>query len=237
MLFAVRSPAGWVIPNCPAGSSESAGSSRVPRGICSSYVARQERLAGVVPDDRTILVETFTDPAGELGLAVLSPFGGKFHQALKIALLGRIRERFGLNASCLHGDDGLLIRLPQMEEIPLDLLSGLSADEAERLIRLELPATALYGLRFRQNAARALLMPRPDPSKRTPLWLQRLRAKDLLQVVGKFADFPIVVETFRECLDSDLELPRLRACSTRLARARFEWSHARARSLRRSPRS
>ena len=89
-----------------------------------SYVARQERLAGVVPDDRTILVETFTDPAGELGLAVLSPFGGKIHQALKIALLGRIRQRFGLSASCLHGDDGLLIRLPQMDEIPLDLLSG-----------------------------------------------------------------------------------------------------------------
>jgi ATP-dependent Lhr-like helicase len=174
------------------------------------HVARQERVAGVVPDDRTILVETFRDPAGELGLAVLSPFGGRIHQGLKLALLGRIRERFGIQASCLHGDDGLLIRLPGMDEPPLDLLDGLTADEAERLIRLELPETALYGLRFRQNAARALLMPRPDPAKRTPLWLQRLRAKDLLQVVGKFPDFPIVVETFRECLDHDLELPRLR---------------------------
>ena len=175
------------------------------------YVARQQRVAGVVPDDRTILVETFRDPAGELGLAILSPFGGKIHQGLKIALLGRIRQRFGVQASCLHGDDGLLIRLPQMDEPPLDLLDGLTADEAERLIRLELPETALYGLRFRQNAGRALLMPRPDPSKRTPLWLQRLRAKDLLQVVGKFPDFPIVVETFRECLDHDLELARLRS--------------------------
>ena len=164
-----------------------------------------------MPDDRTILVETFRDPAGELGLAVLSPFGGRIHQALKLALLGRIRRRLGIQASCLHGDEGLLIRLPQIEEPPLTLLDGLTADEAEELIRLELPETALYGLRFRQNAARALLMPRPDPSKRTPLWLQRLRAKDLLQVVGKFPDFPIVVETFRECLDHDLELPRLRA--------------------------
>ncbi len=175
-----------------------------------AYVARQARVAGVVPDDRTILVETFRDPAGELGLAVLSPFGGRMHQGLKLALLGRIRQRLGIQASCLHGDDGLLIRLPGMDEPPLDLLDGLSADEAERLIRLELPETLLYGLRFRQNANRALLMPRPDPSKRTPLWLQRLRAKDLLQVVGKFPDFPIVVETFRECLDQDLELPRLR---------------------------
>jgi ATP-dependent Lhr-like helicase len=174
------------------------------------HVLRQRRIAGVVPDDRTILVETFRDPAGELGLAVLSPLGGRVHQALKIALLGRIRQRYGFQASCLHGNDGLLLRLPRMETLPLDLLDGFSADEAERLIRLELPETALYGLRFRQNAARALLMPRPDPAKRTPLWLQRLRAKDLLQVVGPHRDFPIVVETFRECLNHDLELPRLR---------------------------
>ena len=77
------------------------------------HVARQQRVAGVVPDDRTILVETFRDPAGELGLAVLSPFGGKLHQGLKLALLGRIRQRLGIQASCLHGDDGLLIRLPR----------------------------------------------------------------------------------------------------------------------------
>ncbi|WP_165222650.1 DEAD/DEAH box helicase [Aquisphaera insulae] len=174
------------------------------------YLARQNRVAGAVPDDRTILYETFRDPTGELGLAILSPFGGRVHQALKIALLARIRERFHVQASCLHGDDGLLLRLPQMDEPPLDLLDGLSPDEAEGLIRRELPDTALFGLRFRQNAARALLMPRPDPSKRTPLWLQRLRAKDLLQVVGRFPEFPIVVETYRECLEQDLELPRLR---------------------------
>ena len=71
-----------------------------------------------MPDDRTILVETFRDPAGELGLAVLSPFGGRIHQALKLALLGRIRRRLGIQASCLHGDEGLLIRLPQIEEPP-----------------------------------------------------------------------------------------------------------------------
>ena len=105
------------------------------------YIARQARVAGVVPDDRTILVETFRDPAGELGLAVLSPFGGRMHQGLKLAMLGRIRERYGIQASCLHGDDGLLIRLPGMDDPPLHLLDGLTADEAERLIRLELPET------------------------------------------------------------------------------------------------
>ena len=175
------------------------------------YIARQKRLAQAVPNDRTILIETFVDPAGELGLAVLTPFGGKFHHALKLALMGRIRQSLGITPACLHADDGLLFRLPQMDEPPLDLLDGLSGELAERLIREELPETALFGLRFRQNAARALLMPRPDPAKRTPLWLQRLRAKDLLQVARQFPDFPIVLETVRECLDDDLDLPGLRS--------------------------
>jgi ATP-dependent helicase Lhr and Lhr-like helicase len=175
------------------------------------YLLRQKRLAGAVPDDRTILIETFLDQAGELGLAVLSPFGGKFHHALKIALLGKIRHRFGLSPACLHSDDGLLFRLPGMDDPPLNLFDGLTGEQAECLIREELPETALFGLRFRQNAGRALLMPRPDPAKRAPLWLQRLRSKDLLQVAKQFADFPIVIETMRECLDDDLDLPRLRA--------------------------
>ena len=178
------------------------------------YIARQKRLAATVPSDRTILIETFLDQAGELGLAVLSPFGGKFHHALKLALMGRIRQSFGITPAGLHADDGLLFRLPQMDEPPLELLDGLSAALAERLIREELPETALFGLRFRQNAARALLMPRPDPAKRTPLWLQRLRAKDLLQVAQKFPDFPIVLETVRECLDDDLDLAGLRSVLT-----------------------
>jgi len=172
-------------------------------------IERQRRLAGVVPDDRTVLVESFRDPTGETALAVLSPYG-RMHLGLKLALLARVQDRFGFTAACLHGDDGLLFRLPQTEDPPLDLLDGLDGAEAERLIRRVLPDTALFGLRFRQNAGRALLMPRPDPTKRTPLWLQRLRAKDLLGVVGEFPDHPIVVETYRECLDDDLQVPRLR---------------------------
>ncbi len=205
---------------------------------CGTSSGGKQRLAGAVPDDRTILIETFLDPAGELGLAVLTPFGGKLHHALKLALLGRIRQRFGLSPACLHADDGLLFRLPAMDEPPLDLLDGLTGELAERLIREELPETALFGLRFRQNAARALLMPRPDPAKRTPLWLQRLRAKDLLQVARQFPDFPIVLETVRECLDDDLDLPQLR-CAPRRDRQRERSSVVRrpARSPRRSRRN
>jgi ATP-dependent helicase Lhr and Lhr-like helicase len=174
------------------------------------YIARQKRLAGAVPDDRTVLVETFVDPAGEQSLAVLSPFGGRLHHALKLALSGVIRRRLGFSPACLHSNDGLLFRLPNMDEPPLDLFEGLTPEYAERLIREELPDTALFGLRFRQSAARSLLLPRPNPAKRTPLWLQRLRAKDLLQIVRGIPDFPIVLETVRECLDDDLDVPRLR---------------------------
>ncbi|HEV3168444.1 MAG TPA: DEAD/DEAH box helicase [Isosphaeraceae bacterium] len=174
------------------------------------FVARQHRVASAVPDDRTVLIETFRDPVGELGLAVLTPFGGRLHQALKLALQARLRQRLGISASTLHGDSGVLIRLPQIDDPPLNLFDGLTAELAETLIREEVGESALFGLRFRQNAGRALLMPRPDPGKRTPLWLQRLRAKDLLQVVRQYPDFPIVVETYRECLNDDLDLPRLR---------------------------
>ncbi len=179
--------------------------------VLRNHVARQLRAAGVVPDDRTVLVEAYTDPAGETGLAVLTPFGGRLHQALKLAILARFKARLGLTPACLHGDDGLLFRLPRTDDPPLDLFEGLTAEVAEGLVRDELGDSALFGLRFRQNAGRALLMPRPDPSKRTPLWLQRLRARDLLQVVRHFPDFPIVIETYRECLNDDLDLPRLRA--------------------------
>ncbi len=175
------------------------------------YVARQVRIAGAAPDDRTVIVETFRDPTGEVGLAVLTPFGGKLHQGLKLALQGRLRERLGVSVACLHADDGVLIRVPRMEELPLDIFDDLTPEHAESLIRAELGESALFGLRFRQNAGRALLLPRPDPTKRTPLYLQRLRAKDLLQVVRKFPDFPIVLETYRECLNDDLDLPGLRA--------------------------
>jgi ATP-dependent Lhr-like helicase len=175
------------------------------------YFTRQQRVAGACPDHRTIMIESFPDLTGECSLAVLTPFGGRLHHALRLVLSGRIRERFGFVPAAHHADDGLLFRIPSTDEPPLDLFEGLTPEIAERLLREELPHTALFGLRFRQNAYRALLMPRPDPTKRTPLWLQRLRAKDLLQVARQFPDFPIVVETVRECLDDDLELPRLRA--------------------------
>lgn len=173
------------------------------------YLRAQIAHAGVAPDDRTVLVESFRDQTGETGLAILTPFGSRLHRALKPIVAARLRERLGAEVALFSSDEGLIARLPGSDEPPLDILQGLNSDLAERSLREGLCETSHFGVRFRQNAARALLMPRPDPGKRAPLWLQRLRAKDLLQVVREVADFPIVVETIRECLE-ELDLPGLR---------------------------
>ncbi|MFM1800825.1 MAG: hypothetical protein RJA81_177, partial [Planctomycetota bacterium] len=176
------------------------------------FIRRQQRVVKAVPDDQTIVIEAFRDPSGEVALAVLSPWGGRFHQALKLVLQNRLNEQYGFRPAAQHADDGLLMRLPQdvAERPPLDLLDGLHFEEAFARLQSELADSALFGLRFRQNAARSLLLPRPDPGKRTPLWLQRLRSKDLLQVVRQMPDFPIVLECYRECLSQDLDLDLLR---------------------------
>ena len=188
--FPATLPDIWTNRRSWFGFKRNAGWRRKPPERLRDYVARQKRLAGVVPDDRTILVESFLDPTGEQSLAVLTPLGGRLHHALKLALSGVIRERLGVSPACLHSNDGLIFRLPLLDEPPLDLFDGLSAERAERLIRAELPETALFGLRFRQNAARSLLLPRPDPAKRTPLWLQRLRARICCRSRGRSPTFP-----------------------------------------------
>src|SRR5262249_23135039 len=140
---------------------------------------------------------------------LLSPFGGRVHLALRLALEARLRQRLGYTPQFLHHDDGLLIRQTDSDEPPVDLFDGLTPENVEELLVKELADSALFALRFRQNAARALLLPRLQPGKRAPLWLQRLRSKDLLQVARQHPDFPIVAETYRECLHDHLDLPRL----------------------------
>jgi ATP-dependent Lhr-like helicase len=177
--------------------------------LLRGFISREIAAAGAAPDDRTVLVETFRDQTGEANLAILSPWGGRLHHTLKLVIQAHFRDRLGIELAAHHGDDGILLRLPLTEE-PLDPFAGLTSDRAEELLRKILPDSSLFGLRFRQAAGRALLMPRPDPAKRAPLWLQRLRAKDLLQAVRNFPDFPIAIEVMRECLADDLDLPGLR---------------------------
>jgi ATP-dependent Lhr-like helicase len=173
------------------------------------YVRRQLASAGRVPTDRALLVEASRDQLGDWQVMLLSPLGGRLHFTLRLVLENRLRQRLGYSLQCLHGDDGILIRLGDTDEPPLDLLAGLTPEAVEALVLEELADSALFALRFRQNAARALLLPRAQPGRRAPLWLQRLRGRDLLQVARRHPDFPIVAETFRECLRDHLDVPRL----------------------------
>lgn len=173
------------------------------------HVMHQLARVHQLPTDRHITIEASRDPLGDWQVVILSPLGARLHFGLRLVLEGRLRDRLGYTPQCLHHDDGILIRLTDSEEPILDLLEGLKPDNIQDLILNELSDSALFALRFRQNAARALLMPRAAAGKRAPLWLQRLRGKDLLQVARKQADFPIVAETFRECLHDHLDVPRL----------------------------
>jgi ATP-dependent Lhr-like helicase len=174
-----------------------------------SYVRRQRDGTGCLPTDRTLVVEASRDQLGDWQVILLSPLGSRLHLTLRLALEARLRQRLGYGPQCLHHDDGILIRLADSDEPILDLFDGLTPENVEGLILEELADSALFALRFRQNAARALLLPRVHPGKRAPLWLQRLRGRDLLQVARRHPDFPLIAETFRECLHDHLDLPSL----------------------------
>ena len=174
-----------------------------------TYLREQREATRVVPSDRTIVIERFRDEIGDWRLCVLSPFGGRVHAAWGLALSARIRDRFGLESDAIWSDDGIIVHLPDADEPPGAELVLVEPDEVEELVVGELSASALYGARFRENAARALLLPRAYPGKRTPLWQQRLKAQSLLEVAKRYGQFPIVLETYRECLRDVLDLPGL----------------------------
>jgi ATP-dependent helicase Lhr and Lhr-like helicase len=182
------------------------------------FLAEQQRATRVVPSDRAIVVERFRDEIGDWRLCVLSPFGGRVHAAWSLALSARIRDRVGLESDAIYSDDGIIVHLPDAEEPPGADLVLLEPDEIEDLVVAELGSSALFGARFRENAARALLIPRARPGKRTPLWQQRLKAQSLLEVAKKYGEFPIVLETYRECLRDVLDVPGLVELLTKLHR-------------------
>ncbi len=165
---------------------------------------------GVVPSDRTIVVERFRDEIGDWRLCILTPFGARVHAPWAMALGARLRDALGLEVQSIWSDDGIALHLPEADVLPpiADLL--LTPDEIEELVVQEVGSTALFGARFRENAARALLIPRRRPGQRTPLWQQRLKAQSLLQVARNYGSFPIVLETYRECLQDVFDLPALK---------------------------
>ncbi|MGY4959021.1 Lhr family helicase [Streptomyces nigrescens] len=203
------------------------------------YLAEQKQACGHVPDDRTIVVERFRDELGDWRVVIHSPFGAQVHAPWALALGARLAERYGMDAQVMHADDGIVLRLPDADLMGLDLLDGdggfdpsagplgrgteydpeqspvgaadvaFDQGEVDQLVTDQVGGSALFASRFRECAARALLLPRRSPGKRTPLWQQRQRAAQLLQVASEFGSFPIVLEAVRECLQDVFDVPGL----------------------------
>lgn len=175
------------------------------------YIEDQQRAAEVVPDERTIVVERFRDELGDWRVVLLSALGLSVLRPLAMVLQHLLRRRLGVEVNAAVTNDGVIMRVPDVDATPpgADLLDGLVLDEVPAIIEAELAGSALFAARFRECAARALLLPRRHPGQRSPLWQQRLRAAQLLQVAREYPDFPIVLEAMRECLHDVFDLPAL----------------------------
>jgi len=174
------------------------------------YMAAQRAATGVVPDDRTLVIEHFRDEMGGIRIVLHSIFGGRVNAPWGMALAHRVRELLGgsVDLQVQTSDDGIMLRLPDLGRLPpIHALLDLPPADVERRVVEEVGGSPLFGARFRMNAARALLLPRGSPRRRMPLWLQRLKALDLLEVVREFPSFPVLVETYREVLQDAFDLP------------------------------
>ena len=176
----------------------------------STFLEDQQRATGVVPSDRTVVVERFRDEIGDWRVCILTPFGARVHAPWAMAVGARLRDSLGIEVQSIWSDDGIAFHLPDSDAPPATELLLLSAEELDEIVLAEVGQTALFGARFRENAARALLIPRRRPGERSPLWQQRLKAQGLLQVARKYPSFPIVLETYRECLQDVFDLPALK---------------------------
>lgn len=174
-----------------------------------AYLVEQKEAAGALPDDRTIVVERFRDELGDWRLCVHSHLGARVHAPWSQAIEARVRDRMGLEVQCMYTDDGIVVRLPDTDDPPPPDLVAFDPEEIEDLVVQQVGSSALFASRFRECAARALLLPKRRPGTRTPLWQQRQRSAQLLQVASKFGSFPMILETYRECLQDVFDLPEL----------------------------
>lgn len=179
-------------------------------GNLVAFLAEQREATSTLPSDKTILVERFRDELGDWRIVVHSPYGAQVHAPWALAIGVRLRERYGIDAQALPGDDGIVLRVPETDQEPptADIVM-FEPDEIEDLVTTEVGGSALFASRFRECAARALLLPRRDPGRRSPLWQQRQRSAQLLEVASKYPSFPIVLEAVRECLQDVYDVPAL----------------------------
>src|SRR5881398_137132 len=174
------------------------------------FLHDQQAATGAVPSDKTVVVERFRDEIGDWRLCILTPFGARVHAPWALAAAARLRDSLGLEVQSIWSDDGIAFHLPDADAPPPTDELLIEPDELENLVVQEVGQSALFGARFRENAARALLIPRRRPDQRTPLWQQRLKAQGLLQVARRYGSFPVILETYRECLQDVFDLPALK---------------------------
>ncbi|MDA0179093.1 DEAD/DEAH box helicase [Solirubrobacter phytolaccae] len=215
---AIGAFARWAVDQDPKDLAESHHLDEKAAVNLVQFLREQQAATRVIPSDKTIVIERFRDEIGDWRVCVLSPFGGRVHAAWGLALSARIREEYGLESDAIWSDDGIIVHLPDADEPPGEELMLIDPDELEDLVVGELGGSALFGARFRENAGRALLIPRAYPGRRTPLWQQRLKSQSLLEVARRYAQFPIVLETYREVLRDVLDLPGLHDLLTKLHR-------------------
>ncbi|MFJ3393549.1 ATP-dependent helicase [Leifsonia aquatica] len=175
-----------------------------------SFLVEQKTATGYVPTDRTLVVERFRDELGDWRVILHSPYGMQIHSPWALAVQARVRERYGIDAGAMAADDGIIVRIPDTEsQPPGGELFVFEPQELDELVTNEVGGSALFASRFRECAARALLLPKYNPGKRSPLWQQRQKASQLLDVARKYPSFPIILETIRECLQDVYDLPAL----------------------------
>jgi ATP-dependent Lhr-like helicase len=174
------------------------------------YLSDQRKATGYIPDDRTLVVERFRDELGDWRVVLHSPYGDRVHAPWALAITTRLRERYGgMDVQALHTDDGIIIRVPDADDPPPAGIALIDPDEIADIVTSEVGSSALFASRFRECASRALLLPRRQPGRRTPLWQQRQRSAQLLEVASQYPEFPIVLETVRECLQDVFDVPAL----------------------------
>lgn len=175
----------------------------------ATYIEEQRTATGVIPDDKTIVVERFRDDIGDWRICIHSPFGTPVHAPWAMAIEHVFLQRHDMVIETMWGDDGIVIRLPESQD-RFDVNDFLlEPEEVRDIVVAMLPQTSLFAARFRECAARALLLPKRRPGQRTPLWQQRQRSADLLTVAAKYPSFPILLETSRECLQDVFDVPGL----------------------------
>ena len=173
------------------------------------FLADQQEATGIVSDDRNIVIERCRDELGDWRVCVLTPFGSRIHIPWAMAVSARIRAAGGPDVETLWGDDGFVLRFPDSDEPPSSDWFMVESAEVMNLVLRQLGATALFAGRFREAAGRALLLPRRRADGRAPLWQQRKRAYDLLSVASRYPGFPMLLETYRECLRDVFDMPAL----------------------------